>query len=164
MPKSVSVILNGRHSLHYSLIWMTKANSVRRHLLITARWLKLIALTWNCVNNFALTCTTLIYCAQVGEPIMRPLFLEFPHEQINYTPQVGHEFMLGPNLLIHQSLMVVKMATAILEKITSTCQTTAQCGLTCSTVRNTWVAEFTTSNLTHLGTYLSLFVAVQSLT
>lgn len=43
---------------------------------------------------------TLIYCAQVGEPIMRPLFLEFPHEQINYTPQVGHEFMLGPNLLI----------------------------------------------------------------
>ena len=26
---------------------------------------------------------TLIYCAQVGEPIMRPLFLEFPHEQIN---------------------------------------------------------------------------------
>lgn len=43
---------------------------------------------------------TLIYCAQVGEPILRPLFLEFPHEQVNYTPQVGHEFMLGPNLLI----------------------------------------------------------------
>lgn len=43
---------------------------------------------------------TLIYRAQVGEPILRPLFLEFPHEQVNYTPQVGHEFMLGPNLLI----------------------------------------------------------------
>ncbi|OUQ00122.1 TIM-barrel domain-containing protein [Lactobacillus gallinarum] len=43
---------------------------------------------------------TLIYRAQVGEPIMRPLFLEFPHEQVNYTPQVSHEFMLGPNLLI----------------------------------------------------------------
>ena len=43
---------------------------------------------------------TLTYQAQLGEPIMRALFIEFPHEQVNYTSQVGHEFMLGPNLLI----------------------------------------------------------------
>lgn len=43
---------------------------------------------------------SLMYEAQTGKPIMRPLFLEFPHEQVNYLPQVGHEFMLGENLLI----------------------------------------------------------------
>ncbi|RVU71045.1 DUF5110 domain-containing protein [Lactobacillus xujianguonis] len=42
----------------------------------------------------------LIYQAQLGAPIMRALFIEFPHEQVNYTEQVKHEFMLGPNLLI----------------------------------------------------------------
>src|SRR5699024_11351874 len=46
---------------------------------------------------------TLIYRAQVGDPILRPLFLEFPHEQVNYTPQVGHEFMLGPRSEEHTS-------------------------------------------------------------
>ncbi|GAA3638222.1 glycoside hydrolase family 31 protein [Lactobacillus hamsteri] len=43
---------------------------------------------------------TLVYQAQNGEPIIRALFIDFPHEQINYTEQVDHEFMLGPNLLI----------------------------------------------------------------
>lgn len=43
---------------------------------------------------------TLIYRAQKGQPIIEPLFAEFPHEQINYTSQVRHEMMLGPNLLI----------------------------------------------------------------
>lgn len=43
---------------------------------------------------------TLIYKAQTGDPILRALFIEFPHEQVNYTSQVGNEFMLGPNLLI----------------------------------------------------------------
>lgn len=43
---------------------------------------------------------SLIYQAQLGGPIMRALFLEFPHEQINYTDQVKHEFMLGDSLLV----------------------------------------------------------------
>lgn len=43
---------------------------------------------------------TLVYGAQSGNPIMQALFIEFPHEQINYTDQVKNEFMLGPNLLV----------------------------------------------------------------
>lgn len=43
---------------------------------------------------------TLLYSAEQGNPIMQALFIEFPHEQINYTEQVKEEFMLGPNLLI----------------------------------------------------------------
>lgn len=43
---------------------------------------------------------TLVYQAQSGSPIMQALFIEFPHEQINYTDQVRNEFMLGSNLLI----------------------------------------------------------------
>lgn len=43
---------------------------------------------------------SLLYQAQNGDPIMRPLFIDFPQEQVNYTAQVGNEFMLGPNLLI----------------------------------------------------------------
>ncbi len=38
--------------------------------------------------------------AQKGEPIIRPLFLAFPHEKVNYTEQVHHEFMLGDSLLV----------------------------------------------------------------
>lgn len=38
--------------------------------------------------------------AQNGNPVIRPFFLEFPHERINYTEQVKHEFMLGNNILI----------------------------------------------------------------
>lgn len=38
--------------------------------------------------------------AQHGEPIIRPLFLAFPHEKVNYTEQVHHEFMLGNNILV----------------------------------------------------------------
>lgn len=43
---------------------------------------------------------TLLHNMQKGGLIVSPLFMEFPHEQINYTDQVGHEFMLGPNLLV----------------------------------------------------------------
>ena len=43
---------------------------------------------------------TLTRAAQDGMPIVRPLFLAFPHERVNYTNQVKHEFMLGNNLLI----------------------------------------------------------------
>lgn len=43
---------------------------------------------------------TLAYGTQTGDTIVQPLFMEFPHEQINYTDQVKHEFMLGSNLLI----------------------------------------------------------------
>lgn len=43
---------------------------------------------------------TLAYNAQNGGTIVQPLFMDFPHEQINYTEQVRHEFMLGSNLLI----------------------------------------------------------------
>lgn len=43
---------------------------------------------------------TLVYGAQNGGSIVQPLFMDFPHEQINYTEQVKHEFMLGSNLLI----------------------------------------------------------------
>ncbi len=38
--------------------------------------------------------------AQDGQPIVRPLFLAFPHEKFNYTQDCGHEFMLGSDLLI----------------------------------------------------------------
>lgn len=38
--------------------------------------------------------------AQAGEPIIRPLFLAFPHEKVNYTEQVKHEFMLGNSILV----------------------------------------------------------------
>ena len=38
--------------------------------------------------------------AQSGNPVIRPFFLEFPHERVNYTEQVKHEFMLGNNILI----------------------------------------------------------------
>lgn len=43
---------------------------------------------------------TLAYSTQEGGSMVQPLFMDFPHEQINYTEQVGHEFMLGSNLLI----------------------------------------------------------------
>ncbi|GBG05252.1 DUF5110 domain-containing protein [Lactobacillus rodentium] len=42
----------------------------------------------------------LTYAAQSGNPIIRPFFLEFPHEKINYTEQVKHEFMFGNNILV----------------------------------------------------------------
>lgn len=42
----------------------------------------------------------LMHEAQGGNPIIRPFFLEFPHERINYTEEVKHEFMLGNNLLV----------------------------------------------------------------
>ena len=38
--------------------------------------------------------------AQDGEPIMRPLFSDFPDEKANYTSQFGNEFMLGHNILV----------------------------------------------------------------
>lgn len=43
---------------------------------------------------------TLIYNMQKGGSIMQPLFIDFPHEQVNYTEQVGHEFMLGSSILV----------------------------------------------------------------
>lgn len=42
----------------------------------------------------------LIYQAQFGNPVMRALFVEFPHERINYTEQVNDEFLLGSNILV----------------------------------------------------------------
>lgn len=38
--------------------------------------------------------------ALAGDPIIRPLLINFPEEQANYTEQFGSEFMLGDNLLI----------------------------------------------------------------
>lgn len=38
--------------------------------------------------------------AQSGNPVIRPLFIAFPHEKINYTDQIKHEFMLGDNFLV----------------------------------------------------------------
>lgn len=38
--------------------------------------------------------------AQEGMPVVRALFLSFPHEKINYTNQIKHEFMLGDNFLV----------------------------------------------------------------
>ena len=43
---------------------------------------------------------TWIYRSLNGEAIVRPLFIDFPHEQINYTEQVKHEFMLGSSILV----------------------------------------------------------------
>ncbi|MGO2952961.1 MAG: TIM-barrel domain-containing protein [Lactobacillus sp.] len=43
---------------------------------------------------------TLMHATQAGQPVMRPIFWEFPHEQLNYTTQVGAEYLLGPNLLV----------------------------------------------------------------
>ncbi|WP_127345502.1 TIM-barrel domain-containing protein [Lactobacillus amylolyticus] len=43
---------------------------------------------------------TLIYGTQKGHPFVQPLFMDFPHEQVNYTEQVGHEFMLGSSILV----------------------------------------------------------------
>ncbi|MBP2057455.1 alpha-glucosidase (family GH31 glycosyl hydrolase) [Lactobacillus colini] len=43
---------------------------------------------------------TLTRTAQAGNPVIRPLFISFPHERINYTDQIKHEFMLGDSLLI----------------------------------------------------------------
>lgn len=38
--------------------------------------------------------------ARDGDLIMRPLFMEFPHEKVNYRDDFAHEFMLGKDLLI----------------------------------------------------------------
>lgn len=35
-----------------------------------------------------------------GDLIMRPLFMEFPHDQTSYTDRFGDEFMLGSQLLV----------------------------------------------------------------
>lgn len=43
---------------------------------------------------------SLALASQAGESIIRPLFLDFPHEKINYTEQVDEEFMLGSNFLV----------------------------------------------------------------
>lgn len=43
---------------------------------------------------------TLNVQARAGYPILRPLFIEFAEEQVNYTDQFDSEFMLGSSLLI----------------------------------------------------------------
>lgn len=43
---------------------------------------------------------TLIKKAQNGDLIIRPLFMEFPHEKTNYSDEWANEFMLGEDLLI----------------------------------------------------------------
>lgn len=43
---------------------------------------------------------SLALASQAGESIVRPLFLDYPHEKINYTEQSDHEFMLGRNFLV----------------------------------------------------------------
>lgn len=43
---------------------------------------------------------TLVYGTQRGDFIIKPLFIDFSHEQINYTDHFNSEFMLGSNLLI----------------------------------------------------------------
>ena len=50
--------------------------------------------------------TTTEEMSRTGVPIMRPLFLEFPHGQADGGPldlSTGNAFMLGPNLLVAQS-------------------------------------------------------------
>jgi len=50
--------------------------------------------------------TTTEEMSRTGMPIMRPLFLEFPHGQADGEPldlSTGNAFMVGPNLLVAQS-------------------------------------------------------------
>lgn len=60
---------------------------------IMAAYLKLRAhLSWQLYS--------LMLQAQTGNPFMRALFLDFPHERVNYTDRFAHEFMVGSDLLI----------------------------------------------------------------
>lgn len=43
---------------------------------------------------------SLMLQAQTGQPFMRALFLDFPHERVNYTDRFAHEFMVGSDLLV----------------------------------------------------------------
>lgn len=43
---------------------------------------------------------SLFYQSMAGSAVVRPLFWEFGHDQLSYTNNVKHEFMLGPNLLV----------------------------------------------------------------
>lgn len=36
----------------------------------------------------------------IGKPMVRAMFLEFPHDKINYTKHVQYQYMWGPSLLI----------------------------------------------------------------
>jgi alpha-glucosidase len=50
--------------------------------------------------------TTMEEMSRTGMPIMRPLFLEFPHGEADGGPldlSTGNAFMVGPNLLVAQS-------------------------------------------------------------
>ncbi len=50
--------------------------------------------------------TTMEEMSRTGVPIMRPLFLEFPHGEADGGPldlSTGNAFMVGPNLLVAQS-------------------------------------------------------------
>lgn len=43
---------------------------------------------------------SLLLQAQTGQPMLRALFLDFPHERVNYTDRFAHEFMVGSDLLV----------------------------------------------------------------
>lgn len=43
---------------------------------------------------------SLAHEALTGKPMIRAMFLEFPHEKINYTKLVQYQYMWGPNFLV----------------------------------------------------------------
>lgn len=107
---------------------------------------------------------TLIYRAQVGEPILRPLFLEFPHEQVNYTPQVGHEFMLGPNLLISPIVNGREDGNGNSRKDNLYLPNHRTMWVDLFDGKSTWADAFIISSLTHPGIYQYLYEAALFLT
>lgn len=44
--------------------------------------------------------SSLLLQAQTGQPMLRALFLDFPHERVNYSDRFSDEFMLGSDLLV----------------------------------------------------------------
>ena len=52
---------------------------------------------------------SLMHHALEGEPIVRAMFIDFPDEEVNYTPAVNYQFMFGENFLVAPIYENVKM-------------------------------------------------------
>lgn len=76
---------------------------------------------------------SLAHQAVNAKPMMRAMFLEFPHEKINYTTNVNTQFMFGPYLLV----------APIVDDVTNNANMTVRDGIYLPDARTFWIDYFT---------------------
>nr|WP_252897969.1 DUF5110 domain-containing protein [Amylolactobacillus amylophilus] len=100
IPRSMCATTSGRPSPLSNSTWMVGEP--------TARILSLLAKKATQINRAYLKLKSqmlpytysLAHEALTGKPMIRAMFLEFPHEKINYTKLVQYQYMWGPNFLV----------------------------------------------------------------